>query len=81
MYKANYTVSYTLCFVIRTDVERRVTNSYLIWLGNELQNDLWLVNKNVVKRPSRRSVLTSLSGISVHLFIKTDIWNLLGMDC
>jgi len=74
MYKANFhnTVSYTLCFVYRSGVERRVINSCLMRLGNELQNDLWFAHKDTVKLFSTRSVLNSFSAISVHFHSKTN---------
>jgi len=74
MYEANFhsTVSFTLCLVNRTGVERRVTNWYLMRLGNELQSDLWLAHKITVKRPSKRNVPTSFSAISVHFHSKTN---------
>ena len=74
MYEANFhsTVSCTLCFVNRSGVERRVTYWYLMRLGNDLQNDLWLPHKITVKRPSKKSVLTSFTAIIVHFHSKTN---------
>jgi hypothetical protein len=75
MNTANFhsTISCTLCFVNRRGVERRVTNLYLMWFGDEfLQNSLWLVHKNAVKVPQEGVFQPVFSAISVHFVIETD---------
>ena len=75
MYTDNFhsSISCTLCFVNRRGVERRVTNSYLMWFGDEfLQNALLLAHKNAVKVPQEGVFQPVFSAISAHFVIKTD---------